>query len=197
MVAHSIIAATREDCIAEILINAPEGYELRTREIMEAYCAGKPFKILPCGRTRQESVRIIAAAAEHSKLILHEAARPFIDSEMLRELIEVPSDTAGYCSAIPFSMCRVDPSTGLLLENVPRDEIYNIQLPQKFLTRQLMEAHDKALAQGRQYTEDTVLVAEMLGIPVQTLNGRSRNIKVTTPEDFKIAESIFRGVKNQ
>ncbi|MBE9640522.1 IspD/TarI family cytidylyltransferase [Salipiger mangrovisoli] len=195
MVAHSLIPAVQEARIGEIIINAPDGFEDRTREIMDAYCGGKPYKIVPCGATRQESCRILAEAAEFDTLVLHEAARPFMGKILLSEIIDAGEINIGYCAPIPFSMCKIDAYSGQLVANIPRSEIFNIQLPQKFSTPILIEAHRKAAALGREYTEDTVLVSEMLGTSIHTLEGPSRNIKVTTPEDFHIAESILKKVQ--
>lgn len=192
MLAHAVIAAVRTPNVAEVIVNAPEGYEARTQEIMEAYCAGVPFKILPAGDTRQESCEILAAAASQQIVVLHEAARPFICVEMLTDLIAHEATNAGYCRAISFSMCRVDPTTKQVCEGVSREEVFDIQLPQKFDRTVLQEAHAKARAQGQSYNEDSVMVVEMTGQQVLSMAGSSRNLKVTTPEDFAIAGGLMQ-----
>lgn len=191
MIAYSLMAAAAISEIDEILINYPAGYEDLTHKIAEQYCAGKVIKIIAGGRTRQHSSRKLAQAASHNTLILHEAARPFVDEAMLRCLIEYSADNVSYCQPIPFSMCRVDPVTGHLIENVPRETTLNIQLPQKFLRKDLLAAHEYASAQGKEYTEDAMMVVDSGGQSVLSLPGSSWNLKVTSPEDFKIAESML------
>ncbi|MDA5558024.1 IspD/TarI family cytidylyltransferase [Shimia sp. MMG029] len=193
MLAHSLIAAVRSPYVAEILINAPAGYEARTRQIMEAYCGSVPFQVVPAGQTRQESCAALVEAARHAQIVLHEAARPFLNPEMLEELITCESQNAGYCHAIAFSMCRIDSETRLVQRGVSREKVFDIQLPQKFDRSTLRKAHAAARAAGAAYNEDTVMVVEMTGQPVQSLEGFSRNRKVTTPEDFVIAQEMMKG----
>ncbi|MFY0658879.1 MAG: 2-C-methyl-D-erythritol 4-phosphate cytidylyltransferase [Shimia sp.] len=192
MIAHSIIAAVRTPNVAEIVVNAPEGFEERTREIMEAYCAGLPYKIVPAGATRQESCEALVAAAEKDVVVLHEAARPFISVDMLADLIENDAENAGYCFAISFSMCRIDTETRLVKRGVSREKVFDIQLPQKFARATLLAAHEKARKKGKNYNEDSVMVVKMTKQPVLSLEGSSRNRKVTTPEDFIIAEGMMK-----
>ncbi|GAA6179860.1 MULTISPECIES: IspD/TarI family cytidylyltransferase [unclassified Shimia] len=192
MIAHSIIAAVRTPHVAEVIVNAPEGFEERTREIMEAYCAGLPFKILPAGTTRQESCEILLDAAEKDVVVLHEAARPFVSVDMLTDLITSEAENAGYCHAIAFSMCKIDTDTRMVRSGVSREKVFDIQLPQKFGRATLQTAHATARKKGKVYNEDSVMVVKMTGRPVLSLEGSSRNRKVTTPEDFIIAEGMMK-----
>lgn len=192
MIAHSIIAAVRTPHVAEIVVNAPEGFERRTEELMEAYCAGLPFKIIAAGATRQDSCRALVEAAQQDIVILHEAARPFISVDMLTDLILCEQKNAGFCHAISFSMCSIDAETRQIRSGVSRDEVFDIQLPQKFDRANLRAAHASALAEGKHYNEDSVMVVDLTGQPVLSLEGSSRNRKVTTPEDFLIAEGMMK-----
>jgi 2-C-methyl-D-erythritol 4-phosphate cytidylyltransferase len=188
MIAYALMAAAQVDRIAEVIVNAPEGYAEQTREIAQEYCPGKDITIIPGGDTRQESSLSLAGAAHYDTVILHEAARPFVTTEMLETLIDCAHANVGFCLPIPFSMCRVDTVTGAIVEGVPRETVLNIQLPQKFDRSTLIAAHSAAITKGAVFTEDAVMVLEMTGQPVQSLLGSSKNLKVTTPEDFSIAK---------
>lgn len=192
MVAHSIIAALRESRFGEIIINAPEGYEERTAKLVAAYCGSKPHRVVAAGSTRQKSARILAEAARYDTVVLHEAARPFVDLPMYKRLLDSPAPNVGYYHAIPFSMCKIDAKTRLVKKGVSREKVFNIQLPHKFSRADLLKAHEAAEARNISYNEDTVMVVQEKGADVLALDGISRNIKVTTPEDFVIAEQLFR-----
>lgn len=191
MIGYALRVANAHPRVAEIVANAPEGYEERTKVICERYAPDKPVRILPCGATRQESVAILCAAAISDIVILHEAARPMIDAGMIDELLMSDAAHAGMFSAIPFSMCEIDEETGFVVRNVPRSAVYNIQLPQKFDRAVLDAAHKAAAERGAEFTEDTVLVSEMTGQKVRAIAGHARNIKVTTPEDFGIVANFM------
>lgn len=191
IIAHSIIAAIQVYEIAEIVTNAPAGFEERTEHIMRSYCGNKPYKILPPGKTRQESCYILANAASYETVIVHESARPFVDKSMFKELLDCSEPNAGYCLPLAFSICQIDPATNLLTKGLPRNEVFNIQLPQKFDRSTLLAAHEEAKKRGSIQTEDAVMCVEMVGAKFLSLTGSSKNLKVTTEEDFAIAEQIM------
>ncbi|MEX0970330.1 MAG: 2-C-methyl-D-erythritol 4-phosphate cytidylyltransferase [Paracoccaceae bacterium] len=191
LIAYSIIAAQKVERIGEIVVNCPDGFFDRTRQIMASYCTAKPYRIVHAGSTRQQSSHILADAAEFSTVILHEAARPFVDAAMYRNMIDAPALNASYVYQISFSMCAVSPADSTIAAGVPRDKVFDIQLPQKFKRKTLLHAHECARAAGKSFTEDAVMVSEMTGDPVTTMTGSSRNIKVTNPVDFEMAQQIM------
>lgn len=191
MMAWSLRLAGAHPRIAEIITNAPAGYHDRTQKLCAAHAPLVPAQVLDCGATRQESVRILAAAARHDIVILHEAARPMIDHSMVDELLAAEAENAGLFASIPFSMCEIDQATGLVARDVPRARVANIQLPQKFDRATLVAAHSAAARTGLAFTEDAVLVHQLAGACVRALPGYVRNIKVTTPEDFGIVAGFM------
>lgn len=189
MIAYSLRIANEHPAIGEIVTNAPEGFEERTQVLCDKYAPDKPAKILPCGMTRQESVRILCKEARSRSIILHEAARPMLTADMIDELIAADAKNAGLYVAVSYSMCSLD--GGFVSQNVPRENIFNIQLPQKFDRDTLLRAHDAAVEQSREFTEDSVLLKEMTGEAVRAVAGHPLNIKVTTPEDFGLATKLL------
>lgn len=197
MMAYALRVAAAHPRVAEILVNAPEGYAERTQVLCREHAPGVKIKILPCGVSRQESVKILADQASYGTIILHEAARPMIDKRMIDELLACEIENAGLFSAIPFSMCEIDLETGNVKANIPREKVFNIQLPQKFAKNDLVEAHRLACIAEREFTEDSVMIHEMLGKPVRAIAGHVKNIKVTTREDFGIVSRLMEEEENQ
>jgi 2-C-methyl-D-erythritol 4-phosphate cytidylyltransferase len=191
LVAHTIIAIRQIEAIAEIVVNAPAGFEDRTRDLMRNYCGRKPFKVIAAARTRQQSVHLLVQNAQYGSVVLHEAARPFATTQMFEALIDHPERNVGYFTEIPFSMCRISRKRMVVKKGVSRDKVFDIQLPQKFDRLTLVSGHDAAAKVDATYTEDAVLVSEQARAEVHTMTGSSRNLKVTNPEDFVIAENIY------
>lgn len=191
MIAYSLRQAALHPRIDEIITNAPDGYEERTKVLCERYAPGRRVIIQPCGKTRQDSVRILAEKASHETVILHEAARPMLDRGMIDELLTSECRNAGLFAAIPFSICEVDLETGMVKGNIPRATAFNIQLPQKFDRDMLLEAHRLAALSGQEFTEDSVMLQQLLGAEVRAMAGHVRNIKVTSPEDFGIVSRLM------
>ena len=191
MIAHTLIQATQENRIKEIITNAPAGYEKPTAEIMQAYCGEIPFKVLTCGQSRQDSCRTLVESATYNTVVVHEAARPFVDLKMYKELLDCSAPNAGFCYPISFSMCKIDNETKEITDGVSREEVFDIQLPQKFERDTLLSAHKLAQKKQQKFTEDAVMVIKMTDKPVLSLRGSSRNIKVTTNTDILIAKQLM------
>lgn len=72
-----------------------------------------------------------------------------------------------------------------------RRYLWNVQTPQIFERRLYLDALKRAVQEGRDYTDDCQL-AEAAGYPVRLVESDYGNIKITTPEDVSVAESLLR-----
>lgn len=196
MLAYPLIMVNSIDEIDEIIVNFPEGHEDKTKEIIKAYVVNKKVKVVPAGRTRQESTKLMCEAASNENVIVHEAARPTVSADDIRRLMAFDAPNASFCAKVSFSLCQVDLEKNLMLNNIDRDTTLNIQLPQKFDKKTLLSAHYKAAETGAFYNEDAMLCKEQAGCDVKYILGNPANIKITTFEEFKFAESLLRGIQN-
>jgi 2-C-methyl-D-erythritol 4-phosphate cytidylyltransferase len=80
---------------------------------------------------------------------------------------------------------------GLIQGTLDRAGIWQAQTPQVFRTELVLQAHRKARTEGYSGTDDASLV-EWMGHPVSMVQGSRYNIKITTPEDLRVAEAIYR-----
>ncbi len=80
-------------------------------------------------------------------------------------------------------------SDGLVVSTVERDGLVTVQTPQAFSAATLREAH----RDGGLTTDDAGLV-EQMGVPVHTVPGDPRNLKITRPEDLSLAEALMAEV---
>jgi 2-C-methyl-D-erythritol 4-phosphate cytidylyltransferase len=83
---------------------------------------------------------------------------------------------------------RVD-AEGRINETVERAGLWRAQTPQTFKYELIKKAFDKAMKEHFYGTDDAMLV-ERMGLKVYVIAGDERNIKITTPEDLKIAEAF-------
>ena len=72
-----------------------------------------------------------------------------------------------------------------------REELVNVQLPQKFDRAKLLAAHEAARADGPSFTEDASLFVAHTGERVRILPGSERNVKITVPADIVMAEALY------
>ncbi|NLN17212.1 MAG: 2-C-methyl-D-erythritol 4-phosphate cytidylyltransferase [Firmicutes bacterium] len=164
------------------------------RWVVERYGLDKATRIVAGGPTRGDSVAngLAAIAGEEWDLIVvHDGARPLLTEELLGDVIEAAKEAGAAVAAVPVkdTIKRVD-STGLVLETLPRNELWAIQTPQAFRAEVLREAYARAREEDFQGTDDASLV-ERLGLPVAVVRGSYANLKLTTPEDVIMARSFL------
>ena len=147
----------------------------------------------PCfgGETRQASVLCgLRAIAEQNvgKVLIHDAARPFVSASLIDNVIDAITSQAGALPLLPLSDTIKKASNGFVIETVPREELYAAQTPQGFDYSAILSVHEKAALQpGEQFTDDAS-IAEWAKILVKIVNGEPDNKKLTVPEDFVMAE---------
>lgn len=148
------------------------------------------------GQKRQDSVRagLESLAAEAPDLVLiHDAARPFIDAATIDRTIDVLAVHQGALVAVPVvdtlkrgAQDGVDTFSGV---TVDRNGLWRAQTPQGFRFEQLLAAHRKA-ASGPEMTDDAA-VAEAAGMKVALVLGHENNFKITAPADLERAERLM------
>jgi 2-C-methyl-D-erythritol 4-phosphate cytidylyltransferase len=80
------------------------------------------------------------------------------------------------------------------VETISRDGLFRLQTPQAFRREVLAEAIARARSDGVVATDDSTLV-ERLGLPVRVVAGAEFNLKVTTSEDWSLAEEILKSLE--
>ena len=148
----------------------------------------KSIKYVLGGNTRQESVYNGLQVCTGNQVILHESARPLITSNDLLKIANFHSENVTMGIDIPFTVLQKN--NGKITNILKRDELFNVQLPQKFNLEQLINAHELAIEEDRKFTDDSSLMFYYSN-SVDVLDGSTENIKITNSKDFIIAEEIL------
>ncbi len=145
------------------------------------------------GATRQASGRAglehLAATAPPDYVLIHDAARPFIDHALINRVLAALGDAPGAVPAFPVAdtLKRGDGNPPMVVETVDRNGLWHAQTPQGFRFVDILEAH--RAADGCGLTDDAA-VAGHAGLRVALVRGSEDNFKITTREDFTRAERI-------
>lgn len=149
----------------------------------------KPIHVVPGGERRQDSVgHAFAAVADRADVVaIHDAARPLVTDAVIRRTIEAASAYGAAIAAVrvPDTVKRGN-DAGVIVETLRRDEIFLAQTPQAFRVDVLRDA----LALADDATDEASL-AERAGHPVHLVEGDTRNLKITTPDDLATAERLL------
>ena len=178
--------------IDRIVITCPEAHLEETRRIIANHGFDARFSCIVGGGSRQESVYLgLGAVADCDSVLIHEAVRPLVTVEEFRTLIAAEDANAMFGIPIPFTVLKGHEYVEDLLE---REELVNVQLPQKFDRARLTAAHEAARRDDASFTEDASLFVRYAGERVRILPGSDRNIKITLPTDIVTAEAIYADV---
>jgi 2-C-methyl-D-erythritol 4-phosphate cytidylyltransferase len=193
LIVHVLEKARLIPAIERIVVTCPESHLEETRKLIANHgFDARRFTCILGGGSRQESVyRGLEALDDSDTVIVHEAVRPLVTADEFRELIAAEDQNAMFGIPIPFTVLKGHDYVEDLLE---RDELVNVQLPQKFDRAKLMAAHEAARGDGATFTEDASLFHRYAGERVRILPGSERNIKITVPTDIVTAEAIYADV---
>lgn len=146
--------------------------------------------VVPGGATRRESVLAGLAAADGlaTQVLIHDAARPLVTSTIIDSVIAALKTHAGAAPAVAVSDTLWHGEQDVVTGVQDRAGLYRAQTPQGFHLTPLLTAHRAHLGDAT----DDVAVARAAGLDVAIVAGDERNIKITTPSDFALAEQLMR-----
>jgi 2-C-methyl-D-erythritol 4-phosphate cytidylyltransferase len=179
---------SREDVCQTILVIAPDDMSW-FRETFRANLAFMDITLVVGGSSRAESVKngLQAVKPEADYVAVHDAARPLLTSKWIDEVFAAAQTHKAVIPGLRISSTvkRIN-SSGLITETVDRTGLVQAQTPQVF-ERSVLE---KAFAICRKLADvtDEASMVESAGHPVHVIDGWPMNIKLTTNEDFKLAE---------
>lgn len=154
-------------------------------------------KVIDCvhgGERRQDSVwqgfRLLAARDAPEVVLVHDGARPLARADLISRVIAVARVDGAAVPVLPIEDTIKEIREGRVAGTVDRTFLARAQTPQGFTFEVLKKALEAA-RRDRFYGTDEAALAERLGIPVTTVAGDPRNIKITTPIDMNIAEALL------
>ena len=147
------------------------------------------------GLRRQDSVRAGLEALEGTGpdiVLIHDAARPFVDEALISRVIATLQDQAGALPCLPVTDTLKRGEDGRVAGTVPRAGLWRAQTPQGFKFDAILAAHRAAAKDSTLDFTDDASVAEWFGLDVALVEGSEHNRKLTTAEDLKIADEMLR-----
>jgi 2-C-methyl-D-erythritol 4-phosphate cytidylyltransferase/2-C-methyl-D-erythritol 2,4-cyclodiphosphate synthase len=145
------------------------------------------------GEERQDSVRLgllDIAKYQPERVLVHDVARIFFTQQLISDLL---SELDHYEGVIP--VCQVTDTLKkldknyIVQETIPREEIFSVQTPQAFRYKTILNAHEDLLGKGF-FTDDASLL-ERQNINVKAVVTNNKNFKITTNEDFLLAQFLM------
>ncbi len=156
-----------------------------------AYLIHPRVRLVEGGASRRASVAAAFAVAREAAtlIVVHDAARPLVSQALIARTIAAAQRDGAAIAALPVhDTVKRSTGSGLRAETVPRDGLFVAQTPQAFQ----VDVLDRALAGAAEgEATDEAMLVERSGHPVRLVEGDPRNLKITTAEDVRMAESFL------
>ena len=196
------LKAFQESFIDEIILVVGKGEETYCRlKIVEHFHFTKVKKIVEGGWERYHSVASGLREIEgEGYVFIHDGARPFLTQEILDRTYEMVQKHHACAAGMPVKdTIKIADEKGFAQTTPNRECVWQVQTPQVFTVQLAKTAYEKLLikeeelkAQGIRITDDAMVVETLLQHPVKLVEGSYENIKITTPEDLKVAAVFLK-----
>ena len=170
---------------SEIILALPKSEFDTWKKLCQQHQFEIHHQLVEGGSTRFESVKnALQKVTKDSIIAVHDGVRPLVKESVVKQCIQSAKEKG---ASIP--VLEIEESLRQKTDNgsavVNRDNYLIVQTPQCFTSEILLKAYQQEYVPS--FTDDAS-VAEAMGIEVQLVKGNKENIKITTPEDLKIAE---------
>ncbi len=174
-----------------VLVVGKDEMEYCRKEIVEHYGFDKVVHIVEGGAERYHSVyNGLQYVQSCDYVLIHDGARPFITEGVIaanmQQVVEKKACVTGVLSK---DTIKIADENGIVKTTPDRKNVWNIQTPQTFEVELITKAYEIILSKENiAVTDDAMVVEATMDIPVYLIEGNYENIKITTPEDLKVAQ---------
>lgn len=198
---HTILAFEKSQSIDGISVICLESWIDRLKEYIDAFGIKKVKWIVPGAKTGQQSIynglkAVYDDSADASKdiVLVNDGVRPFVSGILIDECIKTVKEK-GSCVTIcpvPETIVEVpDLEDGKITDIPDRSRWFLSKAPQGFFLNELIEAHNKAMAENRFDCTNSAELMRRYGHSLYTVMDSPSNIKVTTPIDIAIMKVVI------
>jgi 2-C-methyl-D-erythritol 4-phosphate cytidylyltransferase len=194
LVAWSLAALAQAELVGPVVVAAPPGAEQQVEETVST-----SLDVVAGGETRAESVRRALERVETEIVVIHDAARPLVTASLIDSVVQKLSDRPDAdgviaAAALTDTVKRARDPLGagdpIVAKTESREHLWAAQTPQAFRTEALRAAYGADPQRVAAATDEAMLIEEAGGkVLIEPVP--ASNIKVTTPEDLRVAELLL------
>lgn len=201
-VLYYALKALQDSYVEDIILVVGSGEEeYCKKEIVDAYGFTKVKAIVAGGKERYHSVfNGLQAVGEADYVLIHDGARPFLTQEIISRCIEGAEEYQACVAGMPVKdTIKLADDEGNIESTPERSRVWMIQTPQAFEYSLIKRAYSMLIEQEKRgiqtknpVTDDAMVVEYFLEHKVHLVYGSYENIKITTPEDMRIANVLVQ-----
>ena len=202
IIIHTLEVFLACDDINAIIIACPQAWLEYTKVLVAENCTPQEqgrIHVITGGKERFDSLACICnfidatfGLTDDDILVSHDAVRPFVTQRILQENIKYAAEYGCVDTVVPATDTIVVSEGGETIDSIPpRSQFYQGQTPQSFRINEYRAAFDALTDDQKEILTDACKVYLLNDKPVYLVMGEYSNIKITTPHDLNVGESIL------
>jgi 2-C-methyl-D-erythritol 4-phosphate cytidylyltransferase len=191
---HTLVPFEECESIQEVIVVLPAEQSAAFLTLAGKRGLRKLSRVVPGGTTRADSVKrglMAVRAASAGIVAVHDGVRPFVTVEEIESVVKAAEIHGAAILVAPVTDTIKQVNGDTIVNTLERRDLRRALTPQCFRYELLREAYEHADVNDPSLTDESALV-EKIGVPVTTIEGSSKNIKITTPQDLLIAEAFMK-----
>lgn len=186
---HTLNIFYNFDPTVQIILVLPENLVSEWNDLCLKHKFNIPFRFAQGGDTRFQSVKNgLELITEEGIVFIHDGVRPLVSEKTLKNCLESTIRKGNALPVVPVSesVRYIDQDKSMALD---RTRYFLVQTPQTFRVSEIKKAYQQTYSP---LFSDDASVLENVGIKINTVTGNRENIKITYPEDIRLAETLFK-----
>ena len=203
IIIHTLEKFENHPRINKIVIACVSDWIPYLENLIMRYGLEKVYKVVPGGKSSQESIYHGLCAAEEatqgekSVVLIHDGVRPLINETLISANINSVVKYGSAITSIAAKETVVEVSDFGNVVNIPnRNSLRIDRAPQSFWLNEIIDAHRRAIKEGKEDFVDSCSLMRYYGKNLHLIEGPQENIKITTPDDFYIMRAIIDAKEN-
>lgn len=200
---HTIEKFCIANCFDAVIVLCPEQWIRQTRDLLKKHCPlfAESVVVVAGGATRNDTVMNAIACIEDgyqvdegTVIVTHDAVRPFVSQRIIQENVEMARKCGACDTVIPATDTIVESRDATAISAIPdRRNLYQGQTPQSFNLRKLKSLVESLTEEEKGILTDTCKIFVLRGEEVALVRGDSSNMKITYPQDMRLAQALLEG----
>ncbi len=195
---HTVARFLACEQLDKVYIGVHKDWVDHTRELLDTHFPDADVQVVCGGGDRNDTLFAVIdeietqhGADEEHLVVTHDAVRPFVTARILEDNVAAAKAYGAVNTVIPAVDTIVVSCDGNVIDGVPpRHTMYQVQTPQSFRMTLLTSLYRSLSDEQKATLTDTASVCVMCSYPVHLVKGEQTNLKITTPEDYRIAQAM-------
>lgn len=202
IIIHTIEKFILNPRFEKIIIASPKEWINYTNDILKKFQLDmEKIVVIEGGKERQDTIMNIIKYIKNENglndddiLVTHDAVRPFLTHRIIEENINMGLKYGAVDTVIEAVDTIVESTDKEFISEIPRrDYMYQGQTPQTFNIKDLEKLYNEMSEDDKAMLTEACKIFTLAGRKVKLVRGEIFNIKITTPYDLNVANSIIKG----